>query len=128
MKNKRTIIQTSQAPKPIGPYSQAVKVGETLYISGQIGLDSATMELQNQDLATETHQMMANVKAILAEAGLGIEHIVKCTIYLADMGNFRTINATYGEYFGDEPPAREAIEISKLPKNANVEISVIAME
>lgn len=128
MKHPRTVYATQEAPQPIGPYSQAIKAGGTLYISGQIGLNPQTGELANNDLHAETRQMMSNVKAILKEAGLTLDHVVKCTIYLDNMDDFATINQVYGEYFGEEPPAREAIEISKLPKGANVEISVIAME
>ena len=128
MKNQKVVYQTNKAPKPIGPYSQALQIGETLYISGQIGLDPESGELQNNDLETETRQMMANVKAILSEAGMNLENVIKCTIYLDNMDEFSKINQIYGEYFRERPPAREAIEISKLPKGANVEISVIAVE
>ncbi len=128
MKYPRTVYATNEAPQPIGPYSQAIKAGGIIYISGQIGLDPKNGQLVNDSLETETRQMMSNVRAILEEAGLTLDHVVKCTIYLDKMEDFATINQVYGEYFGDEPPAREAIEISKLPKEANVEISVIAME
>ena len=128
MKKTRSIYQTDKAPQPIGPYSQAVKAGETLYISGQIGLNPDTGQLEDQTLETETRQMMANVKAILNEAGMTLEHIVKCTIYLAEMDTFPTINTLYGQYFGEQPPAREAIAVKELPKGAHVEIAVIAVE
>ncbi len=127
MKNERKVIQTSKAPEPIGPYSQSIQAGDTLYISGQIGLNPNTGELENRDLESETRQMMSNVRAILHEAAMNFDHVVKCTIYLDNMNDFARINETYGEFFGNEPPAREAIEISKLPKGANVEISVIAV-
>lgn len=127
MKTARKVVHTSQAPEPIGPYSQAIWAGDTLYISGQIGLNPGTGNLENGDLETETYQMMNNVQAILQEAGLNLTHVVKCTIFLADMNDFSRINETYGSYFPEAPPAREAIEISKLPKGANVEISVIAV-
>jgi len=128
MKKTRSIYQTDKAPQPIGPYSQAVKAGQTLYISGQIGLNPDTGQLEDQTLETETRQMMANVKAILNEADMTLEHIVKCTIYLAEMDTFPAINALYGQYFGEQPPAREAIAVKELPKGAHVEIAVIAVE
>jgi 2-iminobutanoate/2-iminopropanoate deaminase len=128
MQNTKTIIHTPKAPTPIGAYSQAVRVGDTLYVSGQIGLNPETGELENQELRVETHRMMSNVKAILEEAGMSLENVVKCTVYLADMDLFPAVNQIYGEYFeGDHPPAREAIAIRELPKQANVEISLIAV-
>lgn len=127
MAQSRTLIHTSEAPEPIGAYSQAVRVGDTLYVSGQIGLNPETGELENQELRVETHQMMSNVKAILEEAGMTLEHVVKCTVYLVDMDRFPAVNQIYGEYFdGEMPPAREAIAIQELPKKANVEISLVA--
>jgi len=127
MTAKREIIATDKAPQPIGPYNQAVKAHGTLYVSGQIGLDREG-NLQNADIKDEARQMMENVWAILIEAGMEFDNVVKCTIYLADMDNFQTVNEIYGEYFGEQAPAREAIEISRLPKGAKVEISLIAME
>jgi 2-iminobutanoate/2-iminopropanoate deaminase len=124
----RKVIHTPEAPEPIGAYSQAIQVGDTLYVSGQIGLNPETGELENQELRVETHQMMTNAKAILKAAGMELDQVVKCTLYLSDMNLFPAVNQIYGEYFeGDQPPAREAIAIRELPKQANVEISLIAV-
>jgi 2-iminobutanoate/2-iminopropanoate deaminase len=128
MPQQRTLIHTPKAPEPIGAYSQAIQVGDTLYVSGQIGLNPDTGELENQELRVETHQMMSNAKAILDAAGMSLDHVVKCTVYLADMNDFPEVNQIYGTYFeGEQPPAREAIAIRELPKQANVEISLIAV-
>lgn len=127
MKTKKQTVHTNQAPEPIGPYSQAIWAGDTLYISGQIGLNPQTGDLVTGGPEKQAHQMMANVKAILKEAGLTIDHLIKCTIFLDDMNDFGLINEAYGSYLGVHPPAREAFEVSKLPKGAKVEISVIAV-
>lgn len=124
--DNKTIISTSNAPLPIGPYSQAVKVGQTLYISGQIALDPITNELLVTDVTKETNQVMRNIEAILEEAGYTFSDVVKCTIFINDMSNFATVNEVYGTFFTVNPPARETVEVSKLPKNVNVEISCIA--
>ena len=124
---QKTIIQSSDAPAPIGPYSQAVQAGNTLYVSGQIPLDTASGELINANITEETHQVMKNLEAILREAGTGFEQVVKCTIFIRDMGQFATINEAYGQYFKENPPARETVEVSRLPKDVNVEISCIAL-
>lgn len=121
-----TIINSSQAPAPIGPYSQATLVNGTLYVSGQIALDAASGDLVNTDIESETHQVMKNLKAILQEAGMGFENVLKCTIFVKDLNNFGKINETYGSYFTSNPPARETVEVSRLPKDVNVEISCIA--
>lgn len=126
MSNK--IIFTSEAPAPIGPYSQAVLAGNTLYVSGQIALDPDSGELINENITEETHAVMKNMEAILRAAGFGFSDIVKCTIFIRDMGQFGTINEAYGQYFKSNPPARETVEVSKLPKNVNVEISCIAVK
>jgi len=122
-----TIINTSNAPAPIGPYNQAVMAGDTLYISGQICLDPVSGQLKNKDIQDETHQVMHNLRAILAEAGLGFSNVVKTTIFITDMNQFSEINAVYGEYFKDWFPARETVQVSALPKFVNVEISMIAV-
>lgn len=122
----RRVIESEKAPKPIGPYSQAILANGTLYISGQIALNAAGDMVQS-DIAAETTQVMENIKAILAAAGLSVENIVKSSIFVKDLGNFGAINEVYGKYFTSEPPARETVEVSKLPKDANVEISVIAV-
>ena len=123
----KSIVQTNNAPAPIGPYSQAVKSGSTLYISGQIALDPKTGELVQDDIQTETRQVMNNLLAILNEAGGNFNHVVKCSIFVKDMTDFANINDVYGEYFITNPPARETVEVSALPKNVNVEISCIAV-
>ncbi|WKV13186.1 RidA family protein [Marivirga harenae] len=122
----KQIIQTKAAPAPIGPYNQAILAGNTLYVSGQIALDAQSGELINENITEETHQVMKNLEAILSEAGLGFSDVVKCSIFVKDMGNFATINEAYGMYFKENPPARETVEVARLPKDVNVEISCIA--
>ncbi|MGJ3235225.1 RidA family protein [Marivirga sp.] len=124
----KQIIQTKEAPAPIGPYNQAILAGNTLYVSGQIALDAQTEELINENITEETHQVMKNLEAILSEAGLGFSDVVKCSIFVKDMGNFATINEAYGLYFKENPPARETVEVARLPKDVNVEISCIAIK
>jgi 2-iminobutanoate/2-iminopropanoate deaminase len=122
------IIFTPEAPAPIGPYSQAVLAGNTLYISGQIALDPDTGELINENITEETHAVMKNLEAVLRKAGFAFSDVVKCSIFIRDMGQFATVNEAYGQYFKSNPPARETVEVSKLPKNVNVEISCIAVK
>ena len=124
----KEIIFSSDAPAPIGPYSQAVKTGNTLYLSGQIALDPVTGELINENITEETHAVMKNMDAVLRAGGFTFADVVKCTIFIRDMGQFGTINDAYGQYFKSNPPARETVEVSKLPKNVNVEISCIAVK
>lgn len=126
MANK--IIFTQEAPAPIGPYSQAVLAGNTLYVSGQIPLDADTGELINENITEETHAVMKNLEAVLRAAGFSFADVVKCTIFIKSMDEFSTINEAYGQYFKVNPPARETVEVSKLPKNVNVEISCIAVK
>jgi len=121
----KSIIKTDKAPAPIGPYNQAVSYGGLLYISGQICIDPATGELNNKDLATETRQVMENLKAILAEAGTDFSSVIKTTIFLTDMHRFGEVNEIYGSYFTADFPARETVQVSALPKFVNVEISMI---
>lgn len=123
---EKTIIQTHQAPAPIGPYSQAVKAGNMLFISGQIAIDPQTNELNNSDLNTETHQVMKNLSAVLAAAGLDFSNVVKTTIFLSDMSLFAAVNEIYGGYFTNQFPARETVAVKGLPCNVHVEISMIA--
>jgi 2-iminobutanoate/2-iminopropanoate deaminase len=123
----KKIINSPNAPAPIGPYSQAIVVGNTVYISGQIAIDAATGLLMTDDIVGETNQVMQNLKHILAEAGAGFSNVVKCTIFVRDLNNFGKINETYGSYFDHQPPARETVEVSRLPKDVNVEISCIAV-
>ncbi len=125
----KKIISTSNAPAPIGPYNQAIFAGDTLYISGQIPLDPKTGELVSGDIAAETEMVMKNLEAILTEAGLTFEHVVKSSIFLSDMGSFGAVNEVYGSYFNeDTAPARETVEVANLPKYVNVEISMIALK
>ena len=121
-----SIINSPDAPAPIGPYSQATLANGTLYVSGQIALDPKSGNLVSDNIENETHQVMQNLKAILTEAGMGFENVLKCTIFVKDMNNFGRINETYGSYFTSNPPARETVEVSRLPKDVNVEISCIA--
>ena len=122
----KEIIRTSDAPDPIGPYSQAVKAGGMLFVSGQVAINPATGDLVTTDIIAETKQVMKNLEAILLEAGASFDQVVKCSIFVKDMNNFATINQVYGESFADNPPARETVEVSRLPKDVNVEISCIA--
>ncbi|CAL66614.1 RidA family protein [Christiangramia forsetii] len=125
----KKIIQTKNAPAPIGPYNQAIFAGNTLYISGQIALNPETGDLKIDDLETETVQVLENLKAILAEAGLDLDHVVKTSIFISDMNNFGKINEVYSRYFKSEnAPARETVEVANLPKFVNVEISAIAVK
>lgn len=124
----KKIVNTSNAPAPIGPYSQSVMAGNMLYVSGQIPLDASTGELVKGSIEEETHKVMENLKAILEEAGMSFANVVKCSIFVKDMGDFGKINQVYGEYFSEDPPARETVEVSGLPKGVNVEISCIATE
>ncbi|MGC4035131.1 MAG: RidA family protein [Chitinophagaceae bacterium] len=123
----KEIINTTSAPAPIGPYSQAVKAGNTLFISGQVCIDSVTGDLKNKDLQEETHQVMHNLKVILQQAGMTFNNVVKTTIFLTDMHRFGEVNEIYGKYFTDTFPARETVQVSALPKFVNVEISMIAV-
>ena len=123
---KKNIIHTAAAPAPIGPYNQAVMVGDLLFVSGQIAIDSTTGTLVTGDIESETKQVMHNINAILEAAGLNFSHVVKSTIFIKDMSNFGAVNTIYGSYFTDAFPARETVEVSRLPKDVNVEISVIA--
>lgn len=122
----KKIIQTSQAPAPIGPYNQAILSNGTLYISGQICIDPNTGDLKNTDLQEETHRVMQNLKAILKEAGMNFNNVLKTTIFLTDMKKFSEVNEIYGKYFEGDFPARETVQVSALPKFVNVEISMIA--
>lgn len=122
------IILTDQAPAPIGPYSQAVRAGNTVYVSGQIPLDAQGQLVGDGDVAAQTHQVLKNLTAVLAAAGLGLPDVVKCSIFVKDLGNFATINQIYGSYFADATaPARETVEVARLPRDVQVEISCIAV-
>ncbi len=127
-KNMKKVINTPNAPAPIGPYSQAIQAGDFVFVSGQVAINAATGNLVLDDIKTETKQVMDNIKAILTEAGIGFGNIVKTSIFLTDMQNFAQVNEVYGTYFNDHFPARETIQVSALPKNVNVEISVTAIK
>ncbi|MEP6615117.1 MAG: RidA family protein [Ginsengibacter sp.] len=122
----KKIINTPDAPSPIGPYSQAIRTGDLLFISGQVAIDPATSELRNRNIEEETNQVMKNLNVILTEAGMTFGDVVKTTIFLSDMKLFGEVNEIYGKYFNGEFPARETVAVRGLPKNANVEISMIA--
>jgi len=124
----RKIINTADAPDPIGPYSQAVKVAGMLFISGQVALKPGSSDLITSTIAEEAEQVMNNLKAILSEAGLGFDHVIKTTIFLKDMSLFVPVNEVYGKFFESGFPARETVAVKGLPKDANVEISMIAAE
>jgi 2-iminobutanoate/2-iminopropanoate deaminase len=123
----KKIITTSGAPKPIGPYSQAVMVNNTLYVSGQVPVNPLSGKIESEDIAVQTKQVMENIGAILKEAGMSFSNVIKASIFIMDMGNFAKINEVYGSYFTVDFPARETVQVAKLPLNANVEISVIAV-
>jgi 2-iminobutanoate/2-iminopropanoate deaminase len=123
----KQIIYTANAPAPIGPYSQAIKIGNMLYTSGQIAINPTTNELVLNSIEEETQQVMLNIKAILEECGMTFENIIKSTIFISNMNDFGAINQVYGSYFNPETaPARETVQVACLPKNVNIEISVVA--
>ena len=123
---EKKIINTPNAPAPIGPYSQAVQTGSLLFISGQVAINPASGNVEATDVIGEAHQVMHNLKAILSEAGFDFSNVVKTTIFLSDMSLFTTVNEVYGKYFNGDFPARETVAVRGLPKNVNVEISMIA--
>lgn len=125
---EKKIITSASSPAPIGPYSPAVLVGNTIYTSGQVAKDAVTGEMIQHDIKAETKKVMENVLAILKEAGMDFSHVVKTTIYCTNLGDFAAINETYGSFFTGNYPARETVQVSKLPLNANVEISVVAVK
>ena len=122
------VIYTDKAPKPIGPYSQAILRGNTLFVSGQVAFIPGTDNIDTSSIENETKQVMENIKAIVEEAGMKMSDVVKSSIFLIDMDNFGKVNGVYATYFPSEPPARETIQVSALPKKVNVEISVIAIK
>ena len=123
---EKKIINTTNAPAPIGPYNQAVQFGNLLFVSGQIPLDAATGSLVQDDIQAETRKVMENLAAILKEAGMDFSNVLKSTIFLMDMGKFAQVNEIYGSYFTENAPARETVQVAGLPRGVNVEISVIA--
>jgi len=124
----KEIITTPNAPAPIGPYNQAIKTGNLLFVSGQVALKPGTNDMANADIIEETHQVLQNLKSILQEAGMDFSNIVKTTIFLSDMALFSQVNEIYAKYFTGNFPARETVAVKGLPKNANVEISVVAAD
>lgn len=123
---EKQIINTNQAPAPIGPYSQAAQAGGFLFISGQIAIDPATDQLVKGDILTETHQVMQNLKAILSEGGMDFSNVLKSTIFVTDLNDFGVVNGVYGKYFNQDFPARETVQVAALPKGVRVEISMTA--
>ena|ERR1700744_1255007 len=124
----KQVVNTANASAPIGPYSQAIVAGSFIFVSGQIPSNPSTGEIVSGDIKAETKQVMENIKAILMEAGIGFSNIVKTTIFLTDMQSFGQVNEVYDTYFTDQFPARETVQVAGLPKNVNVEISVIAIK
>ena len=123
----KTAYKTTNAPEPIGPYSQVIIQGDLAFLSGQVAIDPKTGELVLHDLEKETTQVMENIGAVLREIGVGFENVLKASIFLSDMDNFAIVNQIYGSYFNEPFPARECVEVSRLPKDVNVEITIIAM-
>ncbi|MEW6470284.1 MAG: RidA family protein [Bacteroidota bacterium] len=123
----KRVIYTDKAPKPIGPYSQGIMTGNTLFVSGQIALNTAGA-LDTSSIESETKQVLANINAILDAAGMGLGDVVKTTIYLTDLSHFKAVNEYYGKWFVHHPPARETVQVAALPKGARIEISVIAVK
>lgn len=123
----KEVIYSSNAPEPIGPYSQAIKAGNMLFVSGQIAINKSSGEMITATIVEETEQVMKNLCEILLAANMDFSHVVKCTIFLKDMNNFPKVNEVYGRRFSSLPPARETVEVSRLPKDVNVEISCIAV-
>jgi len=124
----KKVISTPKAPAAIGPYSQAILSGNTLYCSGQIAINPENGELVMDNITEETHQVMKNISEVLKAANMDFKNVVKCSIFMNEMNQYSEINEVYSSYFSDNPPAREAVEVSVLPKNVNVEISVIAVK
>jgi 2-iminobutanoate/2-iminopropanoate deaminase len=124
--NKK-VVQTEKAPMAIGPYSQAIQAGNLLFLSGQIPIDPKTGELVKGDIRKQTQQVLENIKGILESQGLGMENVVKSAIFLKDIANFNQVNEVYATYFPSSPPARSTIEVTKLPRNADIEIEAIAL-
>lgn len=124
----KKVIQIPGAPAPIGPYSQAVMVNDTLYVSGQIPINPQSGEMVDESIEASTHQVMQNILALVNEAGMKVDNIVKCSIFLDDLNNFNRVNDVYATYFQTAPPARETVQVSRLPKDVAVEISCIAVK
>lgn len=127
-KLEKVVIQSPDAPAAIGPYSQAIQVGNTLYCSGQIAIDPATGQLVNETIEAETEQVLKNLGAVLKAAGMDYSDVVRATVYMSDMANYGRINSIYAKYFTEKPPARAAVQVANLPRYVNVEISCIAVK
>jgi 2-iminobutanoate/2-iminopropanoate deaminase len=124
----KEIISTEHAPAAIGPYSQAVRVGDFLFISGQIPIDPTTNELEADDIVVQTERVLNNIGAVLSEAGLDYQDIVHCSVFLSDLNEFQAMNRVYARYFSDEPPSRATVEVARLPRDVKIEISAIAVK
>ncbi len=124
----KQVIQIPGAPAPVGPYSQAILVNDTLYVSGQIPIDPKTGNIVDDSIEESAHQVMKNILALVTEAGMASENIVKCSIFLKNLGNFERVNEIYASYFRSLPPARETVQVSRLPKDVGIEISCIAVK
>jgi len=122
----KNVVITDRGPKPIGPYSQAIKAGGVVYLSGQVALDPKSGELVGADIRQQTERVIENIKGILEAAGVNLHHVLKTTVFLKDMNDFAAMNEVYGRYFTAAPPARSTVQVSRLPKDALVEIEVIA--
>jgi 2-iminobutanoate/2-iminopropanoate deaminase len=127
MKMGKKVIYTDRAPEAIGPYSQAIQAGDFLFLSGQIPLDPKTGELVKGDIRSQTRQVLENIRGVLESQSLGMKDVVKVTLFLKDIGNFNQVNEVYGTYFPSSPPARSTVEVAKLPRDADIEIEVIAL-
>jgi 2-iminobutanoate/2-iminopropanoate deaminase len=127
LERMKKIISTTDAPAAVGPYSQAVRVGSTIYCAGQIPLDPKSGQIVSKDISAQTRRVLDNITAVLKAEGLSFDHIVKTTIFLTDLGDFQTVNEIYASYFKQAPPARSTVQVPALPKGARVEIEVIAM-
>ncbi|HBK89342.1 MAG: RidA family protein [Cyclobacteriaceae bacterium] len=124
----KQVVYSAQAPEPIGPYSQAIQSGNMLFLSGQIAINRSTGQLVTGTIQEEAHQVMKNLYEVLKAGGMDFSHVVKCTIFMKDLSQFSFVNEVYGSYFQKEPPARETVEVSRLPRDVNVEISCIAVK
>ncbi len=124
----KTVVYSENAPEPIGPYCQAIQAGNILFVSGQIAIQRATGKIITTTIEEETNQVMENLGAVLKAAGMNFSNIVKTSIFLKDMNNFPQVNGIYGRFFAQDPPARETVEVARLPKDANVEISCVAVK
>jgi 2-iminobutanoate/2-iminopropanoate deaminase len=124
---QRTVISAQDAPAAIGPYSQAVRAGDLIFLSGQLPVDPASGQIVDGDIGAMTRQIFANISAVLAAADSSLSKVVKVTVFLADMGDFAAMNAAYAEFFTAEPPARSTVQVARLPKDARIEIEVIAL-